>query len=81
MHIFPRVITEEEKRWGYTLPAGYPNRIISLPETGWSWPDPPPCSPTAEHVKEDDSVSYLNKDIMTFDRARAIDKLEAKARP
>ena len=40
-HVRPQVITEEEKRWGYTLLAGYPNRIISLPETGWSGPDPP----------------------------------------
>ena len=76
-----RVITEEERKWGYTLPAGSrPSRNIWTSEIRGSGLDPPPCSAIVESVDESNSANYANKDVITVNYARA-ESIEQGPRP
>ena len=80
MNAPPRVITEHERKWGYVLPEGYPNQIISHQETRWSGLDLPPVPPTAAPLNRASLVSCPNKDIMNIERDR-VESVEREPHP
>ena len=79
-NLYARTRTRQWVKGQGGLPAGYPNQIISHQGTGWSGSDPPPVPPTVAPLNETNLVSYMNKDIMTFERDR-VESVEQEPRP